>query len=169
LLMRRPQSLDLGSFQPPLVVLEPDFDPRDNDDEDEDSPIKCICAFTDVDGYTVLCEECDTWQHIACYYESASHVPDVHECADCRPRPVDAKAAKEYQTKRRDQWVAAYGKHECSECGKAFTRANDLQRHQNSHGLSMLAKRHISVVGPKSCDPTHMLPSLGAASNESEQ
>ncbi|OCK99611.1 Annexin, partial [Cenococcum geophilum 1.58] len=66
-------------------------------DEEESSTIKCICGFPDDDGNTVLCETCDTWQHIVCYYESTEHEPDIHKCADCSPRPVDAKRAAELQ------------------------------------------------------------------------
>lgn len=71
-------------------------------EEEESSTIKCICGYADDDGNTVLCEKCDTWQHIVCYYESAQHVPDVHECADCLPRLVDAKSASEKQRIRRE-------------------------------------------------------------------
>ncbi|KAH7063995.1 hypothetical protein BKA63DRAFT_175943 [Paraphoma chrysanthemicola] len=71
-------------------------------EEEESSTIKCICGFADDDGNTVLCEKCDTWQHIVCYYESAHHVPDVHECTDCAPRPVDSKGATDKQRQRRE-------------------------------------------------------------------
>ncbi|KAJ4291793.1 SET domain-containing protein 3 [Kalmusia sp. IMI 367209] len=71
-------------------------------EEEESSTIKCICGFADDDGNTVLCEKCDTWQHIVCYYESAQHVPDVHECADCLPRHVDKKSAVDKQRQRRE-------------------------------------------------------------------
>lgn len=71
-------------------------------EEEESSTIKCICGFSDDDGNTVLCERCDTWQHIVCYYESAQHVPDVHECADCSPRPIDSRGASEKQRQRRE-------------------------------------------------------------------
>ena len=71
-------------------------------DEEESSTIKCICGFADDDGNTVLCEKCDTWQHIVCYYESAEHVPDVHECTDCSPRPVDSRRAADKQRQRKE-------------------------------------------------------------------
>ncbi|KAF2877494.1 hypothetical protein BDV95DRAFT_625363 [Massariosphaeria phaeospora] len=71
-------------------------------EEEESSTIKCICGFADDDGNTVLCEKCDTWQHIVCYYEYAQNVPDIHECTDCLPRIVDAKSATEKQQKRRE-------------------------------------------------------------------
>ncbi|OSS47674.1 hypothetical protein B5807_07330 [Epicoccum nigrum] len=71
-------------------------------EEDESSTIKCICGFADDDGNTVLCEKCNTWQHIVCYYESAEHVPDVHECTDCSPRAVDSRRAADKQRQRKE-------------------------------------------------------------------
>ena len=71
--------------------------------EDEPYTIKCICGFQDDDGNTVFCEKCETWQHIECYYP-AKKVPDVHNCADCEPRPLDPKRATERQKRRREQY-----------------------------------------------------------------
>jgi hypothetical protein len=69
-------------------------------DEEEIYTIKCICLFYDDDGNTVYCEECDTWQHIVCYYPD-KRVPDVHNCVDCKPRPLDARRAAKHQHERR--------------------------------------------------------------------
>ncbi|KAI9821894.1 MAG: hypothetical protein M1827_002476 [Pycnora praestabilis] len=44
--------------------------------------IKCLCGNSEDDGNTVRCEECDTWQHIECYYPNAK-VSEVHNCIDC--------------------------------------------------------------------------------------
>jgi hypothetical protein len=71
-------------------------------EEEEESTIKCICGYAEDDGGTVLCEKCDTWQHIACYYGSSQNVPDIHECATCLPRPVDKKGAAEKQRQYRE-------------------------------------------------------------------
>ncbi|KZM21010.1 SET domain-containing protein 3 [Ascochyta rabiei] len=71
-------------------------------EEEDSSTIKCICGFADDDGNTVLCERCDTWQHIVCYYESAEHVPEVHECTDCSPRPIDSRRAADKQRQRKE-------------------------------------------------------------------
>jgi hypothetical protein len=65
--------------------------------------IKCICGFVGDDGNTVFCEGCGTWQHIICFYQSAEHVPDVHECIDCAPRPMDTGRAAERQRQQRYQ------------------------------------------------------------------
>jgi uncharacterized protein len=70
-------------------------------DDNEDYTIKCICSYGDDDGSTVYCEKCDTWQHIICYYQGKK-VPEVHFCADCDPRQLDAKRATESQRRRRE-------------------------------------------------------------------
>ncbi|KAI5286762.1 hypothetical protein KEM54_006535 [Ascosphaera aggregata] len=71
-------------------------------EEDEPYTIKCICSFEDDDGSTVYCERCDTWQHIVCYYEK-QEVPEIHNCADCEPRFLDARGATERQRRLREQ------------------------------------------------------------------
>ncbi|KAF9694139.1 hypothetical protein EKO04_007810 [Ascochyta lentis] len=87
---------------PPPAYAHPSPGLDGPQEEEESSTIKCICGFADDDGNTVLCERCDTWQHIVCYYESAEHVPDVHECTDCSPRPVDSRRAAEKQRQRKE-------------------------------------------------------------------
>ncbi|KAF2455144.1 hypothetical protein BDY21DRAFT_290008 [Lineolata rhizophorae] len=74
-------------------------------EEEDSSTIKCICGYHDDDGNTVLCEKCNTWQHISCYYYPHLDVPDVHECADCDSRPgrlLDPQAATERQRGNRE-------------------------------------------------------------------
>lgn len=71
-------------------------------EEDEPYTIKCICGFPEDDGYTVFCEGCETWQHTECYY-SQKKVPDVHNCTDCEPRPIDTRSANERQRRRREK------------------------------------------------------------------
>jgi hypothetical protein len=66
--------------------------------KEEKNPIKCICGFSGDNGDTVLCDKCGFWQHIVCYYESLKHVPNLHECTDCTPRPVDSKGAYNHST-----------------------------------------------------------------------
>ncbi|KAE8146212.1 hypothetical protein BDV25DRAFT_54607 [Aspergillus avenaceus] len=71
-------------------------------EEEEPYTIKCICAFEDDDGNTVFCEGCETWQHIECYYHGRD-VPEVHNCVDCEPRPLDGRRATERQRRLREQ------------------------------------------------------------------
>lgn len=98
----QPAPLALYRGPPPTFANVSPPPPDGTIEEEESSTIKCICGYSDDDGDTVLCEKCDTWQHIVCYYESAQHVPEVHECVDCVPRPIDAKIASEKQRLRRE-------------------------------------------------------------------
>jgi hypothetical protein len=100
-------------------------------EEEGSSTIKCICGFADYDGSTVLCEKCDTWQHIVCYYESVSHVPDVHLCADCLPRPFDKKSAADKQSSRRE--ASDPGRKKLSLSNQISGRANPAQQTSRPH------------------------------------
>ncbi|KAK6087512.1 phd finger and set domain-containing protein [Seiridium cupressi] len=73
--------------------------------EEEPYTIKCICNFADDDGNTIYCEQCDTWQHIECYYpnniQEAYREDFAHSCVECKPRPIDRHSAIERQKLRR--------------------------------------------------------------------
>ncbi|MCJ1400887.1 hypothetical protein MMC11_004098 [Xylographa trunciseda] len=88
-------------------VLEPVlFYPAINGVEEEDYTIKCICGFQEDDGNTVFCEQCNTWQHVDCYYykKDPPGDDDEHGCADCTPElDLDAKRATDRQKKKREQ------------------------------------------------------------------
>ena len=75
------------------------------DKEDSDfGTIKCICNSRADDGNTILCETCDTWQHIKCYYKP-QNMPgknDVHNCVDCDSRQFSLQ---------RPTYVKAHRKH----------------------------------------------------------
>ncbi|KAG0021299.1 hypothetical protein BGZ82_011355 [Podila clonocystis] len=74
---------------------------QDDDDDDEDAGIiRCICNYTDDDGFTIQCEHCLVWQHAVCVGIVQSNVPDRYLCEQCSPRPVDRKRANEVQRKR---------------------------------------------------------------------
>ncbi|TID23412.1 hypothetical protein E6O75_ATG03048 [Venturia nashicola] len=77
--------------------------------DDDSSEIRCFCEDNKDDGNTVLCEECNTWQHISCYYPTLV-VPDLHVCNICHPRPVDKKGAIERQRQARITQQASGGK-----------------------------------------------------------
>lgn len=90
-------SFILNEVKDYLVDLEP---------ETKTYNIKCFCANEMDDGNTVLCEGCDTWQHIKCYYSYDKKVPDVHNCTDCLPRvistgnPIEGKCSIEDESIR---------------------------------------------------------------------
>src|ERR1700761_1998263 len=93
-------SLPAGVSPPAGVSL-----PAESAVEEDDSIIRCICRFADDDGNTVLCEECNTWQHIECYYPNTD-IPEIHHCVHCQPRPIDAKAAADRQRLARQAAVS---------------------------------------------------------------
>lgn len=72
-------------------------------EETEDNyVIRCFCGLSSDDGNTVLCEICNTWQHILCYYPQGNEtVPDEHFCVICRPRTFDKRGALERQQNAR--------------------------------------------------------------------
>ncbi|MCJ1440290.1 MAG: hypothetical protein MMC23_000773 [Stictis urceolatum] len=75
-------------------------------EDEEDYTIKCICGYQEDDGSTILCETCQTWQHIECYYTSQGiRTPgdeENHYCHECEPRPLNSKSAAERQREKRD-------------------------------------------------------------------
>ena len=97
-----------SAIQPSLNLIARD-DTQDAEGEEEPFTIKCICGYDDDDGNTVLCEKCDTWQHIICFYpndlKAASRDDFLHKCHECEPREskLDALAARRIQfTQRAD-------------------------------------------------------------------
>ncbi|KAF9435278.1 hypothetical protein BGZ76_006575 [Entomortierella beljakovae] len=75
-----------------------DEESGDNEEDDEDAGIiRCICNYTDDDGFTIQCERCFVWQHAVCVGIVQSNVPDEYLCELCSPRPVDRKRANEIQ------------------------------------------------------------------------
>ncbi|KKY24112.1 putative phd finger and set domain [Phaeomoniella chlamydospora] len=113
-------------------------------EDDEPYTIKCICAFQDDDGNTVFCEKCETWQHIECYYHGKK-VPEVHNCADCEPRPLDGKRATERQRRLREQTDGGdrKAKRASSKSHKKKTKDTDSTNGWHSHD------RHDSVSGSR--------------------
>ena len=99
----------MKDFDVPIDPASKIQNPRPSLDEDqEDYLIKCVCGFDDDDGNTVLCYLCKKWQHIQCYYiDEPGKIPDIgaitHFCVDCKPRPLDARAATDRQMKRKEK------------------------------------------------------------------
>ncbi|ODQ64330.1 hypothetical protein NADFUDRAFT_83845 [Nadsonia fulvescens var. elongata DSM 6958] len=63
--------------------------------------IRCICDFSDDDGFTIQCERCNIWQHAVCVgINNENDVPEIYLCDKCHPRLLDIKAAQAKQRKR---------------------------------------------------------------------
>ena len=104
-------------------------------ENDEDYTIKCICSYADDDGNTVLCERCDTWQHIECYYKLyGKEVPEVHFCTDCLPQELDPKRAREGQRRRREQ----------NEGGDRKAKRPASKSHKKKHKDSITAGEQVN-------------------------
>lgn len=83
------------------IAADDDDESGDNEPDDEDAGIiRCICGFTDDDGFTIQCENCFVWQHAVCVGIGQSNVPDKYLCELCSPRPMDKKRAAEIQRRR---------------------------------------------------------------------
>ncbi|KAF8943790.1 hypothetical protein BGZ47_005050 [Haplosporangium gracile] len=83
------------------ITADDDDESGDNEPDDEDAGIiRCICGFTDDDGFTIQCENCFVWQHAVCVGIGQSNVPDKYLCELCSPRPMDKKRAAEIQRRR---------------------------------------------------------------------
>lgn len=90
---------------PPAHSPLPNGTQSHNEGEEEPYTIRCVCGYDDDDGNTVYCENCNTWQHIICYYH-AQEVPEIHFCVHCETRfsiQIDSKAAAERQRRLREQ------------------------------------------------------------------
>jgi hypothetical protein len=77
------EDLDLDS--------EEEEDDRDSEDEDDDV-IRCICGKTNDDGFSIQCEECETWQHGRCVKITKKTVPDYYICRICQDRKNSKKS-----------------------------------------------------------------------------
>jgi hypothetical protein len=58
-------------------------------DANEAVNMSCICESSSDQRFIISCLKCGTWQHIACYYESAKDYMDEHQCVQCSPRLVE--------------------------------------------------------------------------------
>ncbi|KAF9914284.1 hypothetical protein BX616_008607, partial [Lobosporangium transversale] len=81
-------------------TMEEEEDSGENEDDEDAGIIRCICNYTDDDGFTIQCERCLVWQHAVCVGIGQSNVPDKYLCELCSPRSVDRKRANEIQRRR---------------------------------------------------------------------
>ncbi|KAJ5464153.1 hypothetical protein N7475_007288 [Penicillium sp. IBT 31633x] len=102
--------------------------------DEEPYTIKCICSFEEDDGNTVFCEGCETWQHILCYYPD-KRVPDVHNCVDCEPRPLDNRRAHERQRQRRIREKSEDGDRKPKRSGAKSHKRKSKDADVNDYGV----------------------------------
>ncbi|KAG2237693.1 hypothetical protein BDF21DRAFT_419189 [Thamnidium elegans] len=58
----------------------------DPDTEDQGDIIRCVCKSTNDDGFTIQCEQCDTWQHAKCVNIKKKAIPEHYICDRCNKR-----------------------------------------------------------------------------------
>ena len=94
----------VGPYHLPSRSHQSPYEPviANEEEEEDDSTIKCVCGFKHDDGSSVFCESCKTWQHTECYYwipelgrpKSKEELERItHLCMDCHQRPLDIQAA----------------------------------------------------------------------------
>ncbi|OLY78818.1 SET domain-containing protein 4 [Smittium mucronatum] len=87
----------MSSLESKPYLKSDDVDPPIDEDQ---GIIRCICGFTEDDGFTIQCENCLVWQHAICVNITQSNVPDEYLCEQCFPRKLNVKRAVEYQKQR---------------------------------------------------------------------
>ena len=105
------EAKEVETNRAPVETAAPSLPANVDTDEDEDSEkctTKCICLYTEHDVNTIYCKNCNTWQHIACYYPSRREEmaqPDFEQvCQDCKPIPLVRRRAREIQHCLRENW-----------------------------------------------------------------
>lgn len=74
----------------------------------ESDSIRCICGYSDDDGFSVACDICSRWVHGACFsMYNDREVPDKWRCWVCEPRRVDRERAVRIQSQRFKQLALA--------------------------------------------------------------
>lgn len=67
--------------------------PDEEDDEEEDALIRCICGVQDDEGgrMMICCDHCTAWQHNDCMgvTEVEDQIPDSYACEECVPSEHD--------------------------------------------------------------------------------
>lgn len=148
--------------------------------EEEPYTIKCICGFTGDDGNTIYCDDCDSWQHIECFYpnnsEEATREEFAHACHECKPRQLNVAHAIEYQKQRLQAANAQAIVHQKpkrppsknhGQSHKKKAKPSDLQINGHSSSASDVARHPISD-GAGGQHPNHP-PSKKKSSHKSSQ
>ncbi|GAA96885.1 uncharacterized protein L969DRAFT_623810 [Mixia osmundae IAM 14324] len=68
--------------------------------EEYEGVIRCICGLEDDDGFSIQCERCTDWQHAICVRINPDSVPDEYFCELCAPRETNGAQARARQQLR---------------------------------------------------------------------
>ena len=105
-----PSGIDSEADSDNSAASNKDTSSEDSKSSEGDYHIQCICEFSDDNDNIVLCQGCNTWQHILCYYPDDQEPIFVdgftHSCVECAPRPLDRGRA----IRSRQLWAALGGR-----------------------------------------------------------
>ncbi|XP_061074489.1 PHD finger protein 20-like protein 1 isoform X3 [Conger conger] len=107
------------------------MDDFQEEDEEANEIVRCICEMDEENGFMIQCEECMCWQHSVCMGLLEDSIPDQYICYICRDPP-------------RQRWSAKY-RHE-----------KDWLNKGHLYGLSFLSENY-SHQNAKKMVSTHQL------------
>ncbi|XP_037659552.1 PHD finger protein 20-like protein 1 isoform X1 [Choloepus didactylus] len=92
------------------------FEESQDEDDDLDEIVRCICEMDEENGFMIQCEECLCWQHSACMGLLEESIPEQYICYICRDPPGQRWSAK-YRYDR--EWL-----NNGRMCGLSFLKEN---------------------------------------------
>ncbi|KAJ8415767.1 hypothetical protein AAFF_G00403240 [Aldrovandia affinis] len=70
------------------------MDDFQEEDDDDNEIVRCICEMDEENGFMIQCEECMCWQHSVCMGLLEDSIPDQYICYICRDPPRQRWSAK---------------------------------------------------------------------------
>ncbi|KAF9909844.1 hypothetical protein BX616_011038 [Lobosporangium transversale] len=72
---------------------------RSNDDEyeDEEGIIMCVCGSKNDEGAMVQCDDCKVWLHIDCLDLAEEDIPEEYFCPSCQGLPIPSTGGKSFR------------------------------------------------------------------------
>ncbi|KAF8970245.1 myeloid lymphoid or mixed-lineage leukemia 5 (trithorax, ) [Entomortierella lignicola] len=78
------------------------------EEEDEEGIIMCVCGSKEDEGAMVQCDECKVWLHIDCLDLTEEEIPEEYFCPPCMGQPTPSSGGKSFRhvpksTKRKSE------------------------------------------------------------------
>jgi len=82
----------------PNVVSESEnSEDAEDDAEDEEGVIMCVCGTKDDEGAMVQCDKCEVWLHLECLDLTEDEVPEEYFCPSCLGLPTPSTGGKSFR------------------------------------------------------------------------
>ncbi|CAG8472873.1 13548_t:CDS:10 [Ambispora leptoticha] len=104
-----------------------------SNDEDDNGIIRCICGYSDDDGFTIQCDKCKIWQHGACVNVDRNKVPEEYLCEECHPRAMNVHRAKKHQKSLREELGSDWREPEMADSDGHDHDMKDASDHSSQH------------------------------------